>query len=88
MVRAFRRVRHPVKARIHEAQQIISYFGAANRVCGLPRCIEDFVSKLVAYLQQRGIGWTAWSWFNDPFLVNRYAPTNFGALVRQQLAAP
>ena len=48
----------------------------------------DFVSKLTAYLQQRGIGWTAWSWFNYPFLVNRYAPTKFGALVRQQLAAP
>jgi aryl-phospho-beta-D-glucosidase BglC (GH1 family) len=48
----------------------------------------DFVSKLLAYLQARGIGWTAWSWFNDPFLVNRYAPTKFGALVRQRLAAP
>jgi endoglucanase len=46
----------------------------------------DFVSKLVAYLQDRDIGWTAWSWFNDPFLVNRYAPTKFGSLVRGQLA--
>jgi aryl-phospho-beta-D-glucosidase BglC (GH1 family) len=46
----------------------------------------DFVSKLIVYLQQRGIGWTAWSWFNDPFLVTRYAPTKFGALVRRQLA--
>ena len=48
----------------------------------------DFVSKLVAYLQARDIGWAAWSWFNDPFLVNRYAPTEFGSLVRHQLAAP
>jgi len=48
----------------------------------------DFVSKLAAYLEQRGIGWAAWSWFNDPLLVKRYAPTKFGALVRQQLAAP
>ena len=48
----------------------------------------DFVTKLAAYLQQRGIGWAAWSWFNDPFLVNRYSPTKFGALIRQQLAAP
>jgi aryl-phospho-beta-D-glucosidase BglC (GH1 family) len=47
----------------------------------------DFVSQLTAYMQRCGIGWTAWSWFNDPFLVNRYAPTKFGALVRQQLAA-
>jgi endoglucanase len=48
----------------------------------------DFVSKLIAYLEQREIGWTAWSWFNDPFLVIRYAPTKFGALVRQKLTAP
>lgn len=47
----------------------------------------EFVSRLIVYLQQRRIGWTAWSWFNDPFLVNRYAPTKFGALVRQQLGA-
>jgi aryl-phospho-beta-D-glucosidase BglC (GH1 family) len=48
----------------------------------------DFVSKLIVYLEQREIGWTAWSWFNAPFLVNRNAPTKFGALVRQKLAAP
>jgi endoglucanase len=47
----------------------------------------DFVSKLVVYLQQREIGWTAWSWFNDPLLITRYAPTKFGALVREELAA-
>ena len=47
-----------------------------------------FVTKLAGYLRDNEIGWTAWSWFNDPFLVNRYAPTNFGALVRRQLAAP
>jgi endoglucanase len=46
-----------------------------------------FVRKLIAYLEQREIGWTAWSWFNDPLLVTRYAPTKFGALVRQKLAA-
>ena len=46
-----------------------------------------FVGKLLAYLEQRQIGWTAWSWFNDPFLVTRYAPTKFGALVQKQLAA-
>jgi hypothetical protein len=48
----------------------------------------DFVSKLITYLEQREIGWIAWSWFNEPFLVTRYAPTQFGALVRRQLAAP
>lgn len=45
----------------------------------------EFVRRLIGYLQQRGIGWTAWSWFNQPFLVNRYAPTKFGALVKRQL---
>ncbi len=47
----------------------------------------DFVSELMVYLQRCGIGWSAWSWFNDPLLVNRYAPTKFGVLVRQQLAS-
>jgi hypothetical protein len=46
-----------------------------------------FVRKLAAYLRERGIGWTAWSWFNNPFLVDRYSPTKFGALVRQELIA-
>jgi endoglucanase len=47
----------------------------------------DFVRRLVAYSQQLGIGWTAWSWFNDPFLVNRYEATRFGDIVRRGLAA-
>ena len=46
-----------------------------------------FVRGLVAYAQQLGIGWTAWSWFNDPFLVNRYEATRFGDIVRRGLAA-
>jgi hypothetical protein len=48
----------------------------------------DFVSKLVAYLQDRDIGWTAWSWSDDPLLVNRYVPTKYGLLVSQQLTTP
>jgi len=47
----------------------------------------DFGQRLVEYMRQLGIGWTAWSWHNDPLLVNRYAATQFGAIVRQQLAA-
>ena len=47
----------------------------------------DFVRRLMAYAQQLGIGWTAWSWFNDPFLVNRYEATRFGDIVRRGLAA-
>jgi endoglucanase len=48
----------------------------------------DVVSELVAYLQQHQIGWAAWSWLDKPFLIARYVPTKFGALMRQQLAAP
>ena len=46
-----------------------------------------FGRRLVEYMRQLGIGWTAWSWYNDPLLVSRYAATQFGAIVRQQLAA-
>jgi endoglucanase len=61
----------------------VGEFGGADTPSDL-----EFVSNLVAYMQEREIGWTAWSWFNDPFLVKRYAPTKFGSLVRRQLAAP
>jgi endoglucanase len=47
----------------------------------------DFGRRLVEYMRQLGIGWTAWSWYNEPLLVSRYAATQFGAIVRQQLAA-
>jgi endoglucanase len=47
----------------------------------------DFGRRLVDYMRQLEIGWTAWSWYNDPLLVSRYAATQFGAIVRQQLAA-
>ncbi len=41
--------------------------------------------KLLRYLDERGIGWTAWSWCNDPMLMTRYVPTRFGELVRESL---
>jgi endoglucanase len=47
----------------------------------------DFVRRLVVYAQNNGIGWAAWSWFDEPFLVNRYAPTQFGEVVRRELSA-
>ena len=47
----------------------------------------DLVRRLLAYAQQLGIGWAAWSWFNDPFLVKRYEATRFGDIVRRGLAA-
>jgi endoglucanase len=46
----------------------------------------EFVRRLTRYLQQLEIGWAAWSWFNEPFLITRYAPTGFGEIVRQRLA--
>lgn len=45
----------------------------------------DFVRSLIGYMRQLQIGWTAWSWSNEPFLVTRYIPTAFGETVRQGL---
>lgn len=42
--------------------------------------------KLARYFDELGIGWTAWSWHNDPLLVDRWAPTKFGRMVRERLA--
>ncbi len=46
----------------------------------------DYIQRLIRYLGDLEIGWTAWSWSDTPFLVARYAPTGFGELVRQTLA--
>jgi aryl-phospho-beta-D-glucosidase BglC (GH1 family) len=44
--------------------------------------------KLAAYLAERGIGWTAWSWSDDPRLVDAdLVPSAFGRVVRKALAA-
>lgn len=45
----------------------------------------DYVRRLLDYLGQREIGWAAWSWYDVPKLVTRYAPTGFGEMVRQGL---
>jgi endoglucanase len=45
----------------------------------------DYVRRLLDYLGQRGIGWAAWSWYDVPKLVTRYAPTSFGEMVRRGL---
>jgi endoglucanase len=49
-----------------------------------------FGRRLEAYMRQRGIGWTAWSWADWPFLVANcracnYEPTAFGAIVKRAL---
>ena len=46
----------------------------------------DFVQRLIEYLEELEIGWTAWSWSDSPFLVTRFAPTGFGRVVQQALA--
>ncbi len=46
----------------------------------------EFVQSLMRYTEELEIGWTAWSWSNEPFLVTRYVPTAFGEAVRQKLS--
>lgn len=43
--------------------------------------------ELIAYLNQKQLGWTAWSWVDDPHLTqeNHTTPTEFGNLVKQIL---
>ncbi len=50
-----------------------------------PREVE-YVRRLMRYLREMEIGWTAWSWSNEPFLVTRYVPTAFGEAVRRELS--
>jgi hypothetical protein len=45
----------------------------------------DFVRSLMRYMEELEIGWTAWSWSNEPFLVTRYIPTAFGQAVMEKL---
>jgi endoglucanase len=45
----------------------------------------DFIQRLIQYLGDLEIGWTAWSWSDSPFIVTRYIPTAFGDVVRQAL---
>jgi endoglucanase len=41
--------------------------------------------SLANYFGALGIGWTAWSWSNEPYLVKRFTPTEFGDIVLEQL---
>ncbi len=45
-------------------------------------------TKLLQYLDEREIGWAAWSWSDEPRLIrpeSAYGPTEFGKLVRDSL---
>jgi endoglucanase len=46
---------------------------------------RDFGRRLMQYMKDLELGWTAWSWFNDPLSIARYAATPFGENVRRQL---
>jgi len=44
--------------------------------------------QLISYLDEKTLGWTAWSWVDDPHLtqqMDRQTPTEFGNLVRELL---
>ena len=45
--------------------------------------------KLLDYLEERQIGWAAWSWSDHPHLIQagstRFEPTLFGSLIRESL---
>ncbi len=43
--------------------------------------------RLVDYFDSLQMGWTAWSWHNNPLIVQRYTPTSFGRIVRASLSA-
>jgi len=52
----------------------------------------QFGRKLADLMRQKGLGWTAWSWVDDPQLVRppgapEYEPTAFGRLVQEELRA-
>ena len=47
----------------------------------------DYVRRLLDYLEQKQIGWAAWSWIDQPNLITRYMPTAFGEIVRQSLTS-
>ena len=46
---------------------------------------HEWGRSLVRYFDALGIGWTAWSWSNEPYLVTRFTPTGFGDIVLEQL---
>ncbi len=45
--------------------------------------------QLLAYFNAKKMGWTAWSWSNQPYLTqnDRRTPTSFGEIVREALIA-
>jgi hypothetical protein len=46
---------------------------------------REWGRSLVRYFDALGIGWTAWSWSNEPYLMRRFTPTRFGDIVLEEL---
>lgn len=47
----------------------------------------DWGTDLAIYLDHLGLGFTAWSWADQPHLVTPYTPTPFGRIVRRILGS-
>jgi aryl-phospho-beta-D-glucosidase BglC (GH1 family) len=45
----------------------------------------DWGNRLLQYFDRHQIGWTAWSWSDKPHLIDRFAVSPFGELVRANL---
>jgi endoglucanase len=45
----------------------------------------DWGRRLSDYFDELGIGWTVWSWWDWPYMMTRFEPTRFGAMVRHLL---
>jgi hypothetical protein len=41
------------------------------------------MGQSLVHFDALGIGWTAWSWSNEPYLVTRFTPTRFGDIVTE-----
>ena len=46
---------------------------------------REWGRALADYFDILEMGWTAWSWSNEPYLVSRFTPTKFGDIVLEQL---
>jgi hypothetical protein len=60
----------------------VGEFGGSDSLADL-----DFIRRLMQYMQELQIGWTAWSWSDEPFLITQNTPTAFGEAVRKELAS-
>lgn len=45
----------------------------------------DWGLRLARYMAGHNMGWTAWSWADNPRVVSRYEPTRFGQIVRDAM---